>query len=105
MYICSTCSVRRSEADEKLSPVKIQSTIIFDLVVLSQLANTCKAVIEVGRGGIKGAIARVVPCTYRFWRTACFLFPLADHRSRYTKHHTVCAIYAQGLTYRYKHSR
>ena len=35
------------EEEEALSPIKTQSTIIFDLVVLSQLASTCKAVIEV----------------------------------------------------------
>jgi PI-3-kinase-related kinase SMG-1 len=39
-------SPKRPEGEESLGPVKIQSTIIFDLVVLSQLANTCKAVIE-----------------------------------------------------------
>ena len=41
----------RSEVEETLGPVKIQSTIIFDLVVLSQLANTSKAVIEVKING------------------------------------------------------
>ena len=48
------CLHHRSDRDEKLSPHKIQSTIIFNLVVLSQLANTCKAVIEVSRGEGKG---------------------------------------------------
>ena len=37
----------RTDAEESLGPIEIQSTIIFDLVVLSQLANTSKAVIEV----------------------------------------------------------
>ena len=41
------CVLYRNELEEGLEPVKIQSTIIFDLVVLSQLASTCKAVIEV----------------------------------------------------------
>ena len=52
--INSMCLHHRSDRDEKLSPHKIQSTIIFNLVVLSQLANTCKAVIEVSRGEGKG---------------------------------------------------
>ena len=41
------CVDRTEEVEESLGPVKLQSTIIFDLVVLSQLANTSKAVIEV----------------------------------------------------------
>lgn len=39
--------VRSSDGDVKGNPVQMQSTIIFNLMVLSQLANTCKAVIEV----------------------------------------------------------
>ena len=46
-----TCVSHRSEGEGKSSPIKMQSTIIFNLVVLSQLANTCKAVIEVSREG------------------------------------------------------
>ena len=53
LYVCVTCArvlcvcMYRTDVEGSLGPIEIQSTIIFDLVVLSQLANTSKAVIEV----------------------------------------------------------
>ena len=54
----------RTDAEESLGPIEIQSTIIFDLVVLSQLANTSKAVIEVLLLNNFSMLSTGLVCTY-----------------------------------------